>query len=571
MQDKKNYFIDAAIIRFFKNLQKLKVFQFNWIIFLTVVSSFFEIGSLVSFMPVVLMISGLEDDLINFISDDIGFYFAEPSNLLIIFLSFTLLSALIRYYSLNFIHYSVFNTTVYCYELILKNRMLEFSPSTDTKTVSVDMLTTKLNDFNFNFLMPVALIINNTILVFIILAALIFIDPAITISAFTLVFITYISVVLVLRKKLQKDSEIIKLLTRKVLSKTSVIFNVLREIEVYDVKKAFVDDASLANSIYRKSQQVNYTRSVAPRYFVEALVLSGITLIALFGAKYGDDKFIIAKIGLLGVAVQRLLPLLQGLYNSVTTLSGFYDSSMTIVTEVNAANEALRRSSLIEYSVEPRYIKTDKLVCGYSNSTFRLDVSDTTILPGDRIGVEGESGSGKTSFLLTLLGFIPPISGNIFVSENGQDWCELTKVKLKNVAYMPQAPELIDGTLGDNICFKREVESDAIEKLIEEVGLTRVQERTRGRFGVDDSDCTKLSGGQKQRVVLSRALLSNPKIVFIDEGTSMLDAANAQNVIELINRVERGAIVVQVSHRKAAFKHCNRRFIVEGDILNERT
>jgi ABC-type transport system involved in cytochrome bd biosynthesis fused ATPase/permease subunit len=525
----------------------------------------------VSFMPVVLMISGLEDDLMNFISDDIGFYFSEPTSLLIIFLSFTLLSALIRYYSLNFIHYSVFNTTVYCYELILKNRMLEFSPSTDAKTMSVDMLTTKLNDFNFNFLMPVALIINNTILVFIILAALIFIDHAITISAFALVFITYISVVLVLRKKLQKDSEIIKLLTRSVLSKTSVIFNVLREIEVYDVKKAFVDDASLANSIYRKSQQVNYTRSVAPRYFVEALVLSGITLVALFGAKYGDDKFIIAKIGLLGVAVQRLLPLLQGLYNSVTTLSGFYDSSMTIVTEVNAANETLRRSSLIEYSVEPRYIKTDKLVCGYSNSTFRLHVSDTTILPGDRIGVEGQSGSGKTSFLLTLLGFLPPISGKIFVSENGQDWCELTKVKLKNVAYMPQTPELIDGTLENNIRFKREVESDAVEKLIGEVGLTSVQERTRDRFEVDDSDCTKLSGGQKQRVTLSRALFSNPKIVFIDEGTSMLDSGNAENVIELINKVERDAIVVQVSHRKTAFKHCNRRFIVDGDILNERT
>jgi putative ABC transport system ATP-binding protein len=177
-----------------------------------------------------------------------------------------------------------------------------------------------------------------------------------------------------------------------------------------------------------------------------------------------------------------------------------------------------------------------------------VDVPKFSLGDGELVALRGESGSGKTTFLNLAAGILEADSGRIVVDgvdietldESGRD-----RVRAVKLGYVFQTFNLLQGyTALENVelgmAFGRGIDAGYARKLLERVGLgDRLRYRPR-----------QLSVGQQQRVALARALANHPRIVLADEPTGNLDAARAQEAIDLMLEIcrECGAALLLVSH-----------------------
>lgn len=181
------------------------------------------------------------------------------------------------------------------------------------------------------------------------------------------------------------------------------------------------------------------------------------------------------------------------------------------------------------------------------------------VAAGDVVGISGDSGSGKTSLLRAILGFVPLQSGSIEVGgiELSADTADAIR---RTTAYLPQevnivassATELLDTTLRlRHHAAQHKTLTERAHQFALQLGLTHE--------ALNSTEASKLSGGQRQRLLLAAALASPASLLLLDEPTSALDQSNAQTVAQLIHQVcedeHRAAIVV--SHNPDLFQHCH--------------
>lgn len=179
---------------------------------------------------------------------------------------------------------------------------------------------------------------------------------------------------------------------------------------------------------------------------------------------------------------------------------------------------------------------------------------------GDCLGVLGLSGSGKTSLARGLVGVWQPLQGEVRL--DGSELAHFDRTKLgRSTGYLPQAVELFDGTVGENIArFRDDASSDAI---LRAAGAAQAHELIAALPDGYDTQIGErgsiLSAGQRQRIGLARALYGDPFFLVLDEPNSNLDSeGEAALTAALVAAKERGAIVVVIAHRPSAIIAANK-------------
>ncbi len=172
---------------------------------------------------------------------------------------------------------------------------------------------------------------------------------------------------------------------------------------------------------------------------------------------------------------------------------------------------------------------------------------------GETLVVAGPSGSGKSSLIEILLGFVRPTEGRVTI--NGADITDLVPAALSRLtAWIGQRPVLFAGTLRDNIRFARPEASDA--EVDEAARFARVDAFADAlKLGLDTEIGEQgygLSGGQAQRVAIARAFLKNAPLLLLDEPTAHLDAATEGEVLDSLRRLTLGRTTILVTHSAAA-------------------
>lgn len=181
-----------------------------------------------------------------------------------------------------------------------------------------------------------------------------------------------------------------------------------------------------------------------------------------------------------------------------------------------------------------------------------------SILPGDRLGIIGPTGSGKTTVSTLLLRLFDPTSGSITL-----DGIDLRGYKLANLrnqfAVVHQETVLFSTTVTENIRFANP--NASMEEVIAAAkaarahdfitGLPNGYETLVGERGM------KLSGGERQRISLARAFLKDPAILALDEPTSSLDVNTESEVLETIRRLAKGRTTLMIAHRPSTLRDCN--------------
>ena len=175
----------------------------------------------------------------------------------------------------------------------------------------------------------------------------------------------------------------------------------------------------------------------------------------------------------------------------------------------------------------------------FKNCNFEFKKGSTT-------AIVGRSGLGKTTLVKLILGITGLNEGDILVCGSSiLDMKNLSKVRRRNIGCVFQNFNLISGfTVKENILLPRyffENGENNINEICNTLGLSKE---------MLSKSIDKISGGEKQRVALARALINNPEILIADEPTGNLDAANEQNIIELLKRIneELGITIITVTH-----------------------
>ncbi len=207
-----------------------------------------------------------------------------------------------------------------------------------------------------------------------------------------------------------------------------------------------------------------------------------------------------------------------------------------------------------------------------SEETFLHDFS-LDIRGGQRVGLVGPSGGGKTTITALVLRLFDPHVGSITI--DGQDIRHVTQASLReNIAYVPQEPFLFHRTLMENIAYGKEGAKEEeikeaaklayIHKFI--VSLPDGYKTMVGERGV------KISGGQRQRIAIARALLKGAPILVLDEATSSLDSESEKYIQRGLLELMKGKTSLVIAHRLSTIKHLDRIIVLnQGKIVEDGT
>ena len=210
-------------------------------------------------------------------------------------------------------------------------------------------------------------------------------------------------------------------------------------------------------------------------------------------------------------------------------------------------------------------IEVNNLSFMYENGPTILKDITFSLPKGDIVGIIGESGSGKTTLLHLILGLRIASQGSVTVDQtelaelSDSDWSSM-------VAFVPQDPILLSGTITSNVRFFRDSISD--EQVIQALALANLVDddnnlvlALNAEVGEEGSN---LSGGQRQRLAIARALAGDPQLLVLDEPTSALDPGAESLVRQALESLKGRVTMIVVSHRHSTLALCNRLILLQS-------
>jgi ABC-type multidrug transport system fused ATPase/permease subunit len=298
-----------------------------------------------------------------------------------------------------------------------------------------------------------------------------------------------------------------------------------------------------------------------PQMFTEtgmALGMAGLVILSVVVSKTDIGLLF----GIFAVAVMRLIPSIRNIMSSWSALR-YNRYTIDVVAEVNDESININRT-------DDRFHFAREIEL--RNLSFKFDDADTEtisnlslkIAKGERVGIKGASGVGKTTLFNLMLGLYRPTSGDILVdgerlgTENIRKW-------QNSIGYVSQSVFIADMSLAENIALgtsSEKIDYKHVTKALEMADLKEfvasLPEGIHSRIGEQGS---RLSGGQRQRIGIARALYKNCDILFFDEATSSLDSHTEENINSAIRRLSadnRALTIVVIAHRDSSLEYCDR-------------
>ena len=210
----------------------------------------------------------------------------------------------------------------------------------------------------------------------------------------------------------------------------------------------------------------------------------------------------------------------------------------------------------------------DKVSFSYPTGRKIFNEIHIDIEPGQRVGLVGPSGGGKSTLIALLQRFYDIQGGRILI--DGQDIARITEESLRSaIAIVPQDTALLNRSLADNIRYGRPEATD------DEVWAAAVAARCRpfienmpeGLETMVGDRGTKLSGGQRQRIAIARAFLKNAPILLLDEATSALDSESEEAIRQALERLMTNRTVLTVAHRLSPLRGFDRILVLRGGLV----
>ena len=306
----------------------------------------------------------------------------------------------------------------------------------------------------------------------------------------------------------------------------------------------------------------NATISMLPNNLTEIGLAVGMALLLIFGAG-ADSAEIKLLFGVFAVAGLRLMPSARNIMSAWSSLR--YNRYTIDILKTVKADKEDRTNSVAEKISITRDIELRNISFRFDNgSSDTLRDLSLTINKGEKVGINGESGVGKTTLLNILLGLYTPTEGGVYIDGKLLD-NELRRKWQNSIGYVSQSTFLADNTILANIalgCDEEAVDMERMERVVKAASLSEFVASLPKGINTRIGECgALLSGGQRQRIGIARALYKQADILFFDEATSSLDSATEQsinNAIEHLSESNKELTIVVVAHRESSLNYCDR-------------
>jgi len=192
-------------------------------------------------------------------------------------------------------------------------------------------------------------------------------------------------------------------------------------------------------------------------------------------------------------------------------------------------------------------VKFENVTLKYGEKTALKNINYTAKKP-KTVGLVGDSGGGKSSFVSLILRFYDPQEGTVLI--NNKPLKEYTLHSLREkIAYIPQNVHIFNDTISANVAYGKEIDENKVKTALKKANLLEyVESLPEGINTVLQENGSNLSGGQKQRIAIARALYKDPDVLILDEATSALDNKSEAVIMDAINNLK-DMLVFIIAHR----------------------
>ena len=412
-------------------------------------------------------------------------------------------------------------------------------------------------------ILPIMNLISSTILIVSIMGALFVIDTIVALSAFIGFGLLYLGIIRYTGAQLKESSKIIADKSTQMIKSLQEGLSGIRDVLIDGSQQFYCQLYRSADLPLRRASGNNQFISGGPRYILEAVGMALIAILAyVMMQQEGGVTTVVPILGALALGAQRLLPALQQVYGSYSTIRGV---EVSLKDALDLLNQPLP-----EYADQPsptpipfeREIKLKNLSFGYTKDTsLVLKNINLCIAKGERIGFMGVTGSGKSTLLDIVMGLLQPTDGKLTIdqkpinSQNRRAW-------QAHIAHVPQNVYLSDSTIEENIAFgvsKEKIDRQRVEKAAKQAQIGElIEEWKDGYQTLVGERGIRLSGGQRQRIGIARALYKKADVLIFDEATSALDNETEQAVMEAIKGLGEKLTILIIAHRLTTLKGCDR-------------
>lgn len=552
------------------------------LVFMMLIGAILEVFSVATVIPVANIVfspneiheNRLLDSLYNLFGfqSDKSFGIAVMLSLIVAFVLKNVYIYFMQKVMYHFVYTNQFRTS----ERMMKNYMrrgYEFYLSADTAVIQRS-ITSDVNNM-YALILSLLQLISETIVFVVLSVVLLITDPVMTIVIASLLGITLLAIKIILKPIMRRAGEENQEYYSNLFKWINQTVTGIKEVKIGGKEKYFIDTYCGYGKGYVDAVQRYTLYNNIPRLIIETVCVAGIVGYLLFlflgSNETGNVLDIIAAFG---VALMRLMPCANRINNQLNSISYFEPFFMGVSDNLQDEIDSKKVDTSV-FEVRREKLPVEKEICltdisyKYPNTDkWILKDANVTIPVGSAVGIVGETGSGKSTFVDVLLGLLELQEGaievdgqNIFEGDNYRKW-------LKNVGYIPQTVFMIDDTIRKNVAFgipEDEIDEERVWEVLREAQLDEfVKSLPEGlETGIGERGI-RLSGGQRQRISIARALYEDPKVLVLDEATSALDNDTEKAIMDSINHLHGKKTLIIIAHRLQTIEKCDAVYRIEG-------
>jgi ABC-type multidrug transport system fused ATPase/permease subunit len=551
-------------------ISRKRKLQFVLTLLFILTNAFFEIVSLAAVVPFLSVLSSpqtfMESSTARKFAPVLGIKDAPQAvaTICIAFALITVVSAVVR--TITTLVNSKFTLALGAdLSKIVFERTLHQPYETHSKQNSAAAITNVIQNvhaFVNGILTPSVQFLTSSLTVFGIIVTLFVVNWWVALASSVIFGGSYFVIVLINKPSYSRNSELVVKLHVTIIKALQEGLGAIRDVIIDGNHNFYVQAYSIADKSSRVAQNDNYIRSVIPKYVLESV---GMLLICTFSYVLSRTESnllgAVPVLGALAMGAQRLLPAMQSVF-------GCYSTIVTNIYGFDQLIDVLRSDQILK-------APSDMVSCGvegsvaFINVEYRYSLESSPVLrkvsfeiqQGERIGVIGATGSGKSTTMDLLLGLLQPTSGHILI-----DGEPLVGDKVfawqKSLSHVPQVIYLADASIAENIAFGLPKDKIDMNQVRKAASLAQIAEHIESlELGYDTfvgERGIRLSGGQRQRIGIARALYKNATVLVFDEATSALDDETEAELMKAIDGLSKDLTVIMIAHRLSTVRRCDK-------------
>ena len=557
--------------KLFLLMERRRRYQFLILLTLMILTSMFEvisIGAVIPFLGVLIEPSNIFElpaaqSFIQFLGVD------EPTQIIFpisaLFAIAVLMSGAMRvlllWASVKFSFILGVDLSVSIFTQVINQPYIAHTKQNSSDIISA--ISIKIAQVINGVVLSVLNMISSFIIVTAIITILIIINPSASLIAILFFSALYIFFYLYVKQRVKVNSSNVNRASNSLMKILQEALGGIRDIIINGNQQFYRSIFWRADLVFRKSLGNTLFITNSPRYFMETFGVLLIVLLAYILSTQGEKSFAdgIPVLGALALGAQRLLPVMQLLYNSWGNIKGTHFVLAEVLGFLNL-NDTKTMNVINDDCTFEKNIRLKNVSFGYDeNSLPAINNINLDIKKGDCIGIIGKTGSGKSTLIDIMMGLLDPTHGtlevdeNVITSRNRKAW-------QSRIAHVPQNIYLSDSTIEENIAFGipvEEIDSSLVRRAAISANIDSVvnewplkYKTILGERGI------RLSGGQRQRIGIARALYKQADVLFLDEATSSVDTSTESSIMKAIEELGNDVTLIIIAHRITTLKNCSR-------------